>query len=205
MKRIEDMTQEELDAASAQAAALIEHYAAQGEAGVRKSYPLNLHLAMYAGTVQVVDEGFLFDDTFYYLARRPPNDEHFGARKLHLVGGSARPGWLATPIDNMREMAHEEMGIANIECVSPPIVTYQWTRHVDNPTGSPRSEVRLYRVLDKRVMHPDVAKYPLDELPSPLEIINGRPGVIHLKFIELCLSALRSGTYSCTDFKRPWD
>ncbi len=162
--------------------------------------------AVYRVVQQPAAEGIIFDpDTRkYYLARRIPGQQDFGAGKVHIFGGWLKP-YLAdvSPMSYLCDTGRNELG-TDFEYLAGPIFTYAWQRN-EHPVGFPLSmgyvikPTRIGKLNDDRTG----LWYDVGDLPTQDEMIRGRAGELHFMFLRAFFKWVRAGgTIPCIDLNQ---
>ena len=185
---------------------VIRSFAAQTMTGVPKATPPELYEAIQALTPQPFVEVILIDGKGRYaLHRRPKNERHFGANRLHILGGNLKPDRKGMSMaDAAREMARAEMGAEDLEYVAGPIASYQWKRGSEHPSGWPNSQVYVMKVVGNLPERQDIVWFDNNALPPEDEVIIGKAGDIHRNFLQVYQSWCKNPNQPCIDLnERP--
>lgn len=195
--RVREITEEEI----VSAVAVIRSLAARTMTGEPKVAPLELYEAIQALTPQPAVEVVVTDGKGRYaLLRRPADEKHFGANRLHILGGFLKPDRHGISMaDAGREMIQKEMGVADAEYVAGPIAAYQWTRTKDHPTGWPDSQVYVLKISGDLTNRDDIVWFENNKLPTKDEMILDRPGEIHLDFLRVYQEWCKNPEKPCVD------
>ena len=176
------------------------HYAARRLAGERRCFPLELHDATFRCVVPTIVEGIIVDGAGRYaLVPRPERDEVYGGGRLHILGGASNPGTRSMLAD-AEWMAQTEFGFDNLSYVAGPIAVYTWQVEDNHPFGTPRSEVYVFKAEGKWPENNGVRWFLNGTFPTNDELIIGRFGQMHRRFLQVYHSAIvASSTLRCVD------
>src|SRR5258708_1777483 len=190
------IAQNEIDSAIS----VIRSLAARTMRGETKAAPLELYEAIQGLMPQPAVEVIVTDGKGRYaLMRRPADEKHFGANKLHILGGFLKPDRKGiSMVDAGRSMVQKEMGADDAEYLAGPIAAYQWKRGIEHPTGWPHSQVYVLKVGDIPERE-DIMWLENDKLPATDEVITGGPGQIHLDFLRVYQEWCKDPKQPCVD------